>query len=64
MMRKFKFRATLRGEIRIEDDNKTLDNIESEIKHVIYCTLEDGNCPDYLDIGYNNKITFKEIVDD
>ena len=63
-MRKFKFKATLNGEIAIQDDDRNLESIESEIKNVIFCTLEDGNKYGYLSIGYNNKVTFSEITDD
>lgn len=63
-MRKFKFKATLSGEIIIQDNDRTLESIESEIKNVIFCTLEDGNKCGYVSIGYNNKVNFYEVFDD
>lgn len=64
MSKKYKFKTVIEGYITIEDENRDEKSILAEIKHNIWCTLEDGCHYPYFQIGSNNKVKMEEEKDD
>lgn len=61
--RKSFIRTSIEGYITIEDENRDEKSILAEIKHNIWCTLEDGCHYPYFQIGSNDKIKMEEDDD-
>ena len=54
-MKKFNFEAKIEGIITIKDDSMSNDDVLNDLKHALFCVVEDGNSPEYLEIGSNRK---------
>lgn len=64
-MKKFNFDAKIEGIITIKDDSMSNDDVLNDLKHALYCVVEDGNSPEYLEIGLNRKmVKIKRSEDD
>ena len=64
MSKKYKFKTSIEGYITIEDENRDEKSILAEIKHNIWCVLEDGCNYPYFQIGSNSKVKMKKEKDD
>lgn len=64
-MKKFDFEAKIEGIITINDDSMSNDDVLNDLKHALFCVIEDGNSPNYLSIGLNRKtVKIKRCNDD
>lgn len=62
-MKKFNFDAKIEGIITIKDDSMSNDDVLNDLKHALF--VEDGNSPEYLEIGLNRKmVKIKRSEDD
>lgn len=64
MSKKYKFKTVIEGYITIKDKNRDEKSILAEIKHNIWCTLEDGCRYPYFQIGCNHKVKMEEEKND
>ena len=51
-MKKFDFTAKIEGVITVDND-MSMDDVVAELRHALFCVVEDGNSPEYLSIGLN-----------